>query len=440
MRLMRPLVGGHRRPALLVVAITSLTAVVLAGCGSSASSSSNAASATPDAQTLLRETFSGNHPVSSGQIELAVHLVPAGSSLLTTPITIAFGGPFQSAGKGKLPESDFTVTASAQGQSGKLSIISTGSAGYITINGDSFQLPAATYDKLKSGLSSVTGSSSTPSAGSTSTPAGSTSTPAGSTSTPAGSTSTPAGSTSTSSASPSASMLGKLGIDPLNWLSDPQVVGLESVGGVNTDHISAKVNVAGLLRDLAKLAGSASSLGISGANNLSGGLTASEQSSIAAHVSSPSFDIWTGASDQTLRKLAVALTVPVTGTLHTELGGLSSLRITVDLQYADLNQPQTITAPTKLLPYSEFQTQLASDMKAIESGIASSALGGTSTNSGSGSGSSSGSTTTGGSGSGSSSGSSGAGLSGAEERYAECIVKAAGDVVKQQACSSILGG
>jgi hypothetical protein len=402
MRLMRPLVGGHRRPALLVVAITSLTAVVLAGCGSSASSSSNAASATPDAQTLLRETFSGNHPVNSGQIELAVHLVPAGSSVLTTPITIAFGGPFQSAGKGTLPESDFTVTASAQGQSGKLSIISTGSAGYITINGDSFQLPAASYDKLKSGLSSVTGSSSTPSAGSSS---------------------TPAGSSSTSSASPSASILGKLGIDPLNWLSDPQVVGLESVGGVNTDHISAKVNVTGLLKDLAKLAGSASSLGIGGAGKLSGGLTASEQSSIAAHVSSPSFDIWTGASDQTLRKLSVALTVPVTGTLHTELGGLTSLRITVDLQYADLNQPQTITAPTKLLPYSEFQTQLASDMKAIESGIASSALGGSSTNSGSGSGSSSGSS-----------------LSGAEERYAECIVKAAGDVVKQQACSSILGG
>jgi hypothetical protein len=395
MRPLRNLASGSRRTTFLVV-LTSLTAVVVAGCGSASPRSSNASSATPNAQTLLRETFSGEHPVTSGQIELAVELVPTGSSELTEPITIALGGPFQSASDGKLPQSDFTVTASAQGHDDKLSIISTGSAGYITINGDSYQLPAATYDKLKSGLSSVSGSSSG------------------------------------SSSSSSSSMLGKLGIDPLDWLTDPQVVGLESVGGVNTDHISAKVNVAGLLKDLSKLAGSASSLGISGASTLSGGLSASEQSSIAAHVVSPSFDVWTGASDQTLRKLAVALTVPVTGTLHTELGGLTSLRITVDLQYTDLNQPQTITAPTKLLPYSQFQTALASDMEKIEGSAGSGesgVLGGTSTDSASGSGSASGFI-----------GGSVSSLSGVDKRYAECVIKAAGDVAKQQACSSILGG
>jgi hypothetical protein len=402
MRPLRHLASGSRRATFLVVVLTSVTAVVVAGCGSASSnspSSSNASSATPSAQTLLRETFGGKHPVTSGQIELTVELVPTGSSELTEPITIAFGGPFQGATDGKLPQSDFTITASAQGHDGKLSIISTGSAGYITVNGDSYQLPAATYDKLKSGLSSVSGSSS--------------------------------GSSSSSSSS-SSSMLGKLGIDPLDWLSDPQVVGLESVGGVNTDHISAKVNVAGLLKGLAKLAGSASSLGISGASKLSGGLTASEQSSIAAHVVSPSFDIWTGASDQTLRKLAVALTVPVTGTMQTELGGLTSLRITVDLQYSDLNQPQTITAPTKLLPYSQFQAALASDMEAIGGGVASGesgVLGGTSTDSASGSGSSSGFI-----------GGSVSSLSGVDKRYAECVIKAAGDVAKEQACSSILGG
>jgi hypothetical protein len=366
------------RTTFLVVALTSITTVAVTGCGSS---STNTSSSTPNAQTLLRETFSGKHPVTSGEIELAVKLVPTGSSVLTAPITIAFGGPFQSAAKGKLPQSDFTVTASAQGHNGKLSIVSTGSAGYISINGDSYQLPAADYDKLKSGLSSVSGSSSR------------------------------------TSSSSSSSMLSKLGIDPLSWLADPKVLGQASVAGVNTDHIAAKVDVVGLLKDLDKLASKASSLGVKDASKLSGGMTAAEQTKIAAHINSPSFDLWTGASDRTLRKLAVTVTVPVTGTVRKSLGGLTSVKITLNLQYADLNQPQTITAPTKLLPYSEFQTKIASDLKTIEGGIAESGeLGG------------SGTVTT------------SSGLSGVDKRYSECIIKAAGNVVKQQACSSILGG
>jgi hypothetical protein len=358
------------RTTVLVGALTALTAAAVTGCGSS---TTNTSDPTPHAQTLLRETFAGNHPVTSGEIELAVKLVPTGSTVLTAPITIAFGGPFQSATKGKLPQSDFTVTASAQGHNGKLSIISTGSAGYITVDGDSYQLPAADYDKLKSGLSSVSGSSS------------------------------------------KSSTLSKLGIDPLDWLTDPQVLGTDSVAGVNTDHIAAKVNVAGLLKDLDKLAGKASLLGVSDASKISGGLTASEQSKIAAHVKSASFDVWTGASDRTLRKLAVALTVPVTGALHKSLDGLTSVRITVNLQYADLNKPQTITAPTKLLPYSEFQTKIASDLETIEGGVSgeSGTLGGSTT-------------------------SSSPNLSGVDKRYSECMLKAAGNVVKQQACTSIL--
>jgi hypothetical protein len=396
------------RTTFVVVALTSITTLALAGCGSSGPRSANVSSSTPSAQELLRETFSGTHSVTSGQIELAVKLVPAGSSVLTAPITIAFGGPFQSAARGKLPQSDFTVTGTAQGHTGKLSIVSTGSAGYITVNGESYRLPAAGYNKLKSGLSLGSGSSSS-SAGSSS----------------------------------GSSLLGKLGIDPLDWLTDPLVVGQASVGGADTDQITAKVNIAGLLDDLAKLAGKASSLGVSGASKLSGGLTASVRSSIAAHVKSPSVEIWTGTADQTLRKLAVALTVPVTGTLHRSLGGLSSMRVTINLQYADLNQPQTISAPTKLEPYSQLRTKLASDIATIEGGVH---LGGSSGTGTSGASTATGASTTGSATTtGSSSittgaGTTGSSLSAVEKRYAACMIKADGNVVKQQKCTALLGG
>jgi hypothetical protein len=368
------------RTTLSVVALTVITTVVLAGCGSGGSGSSKDSSTTASAQTLLRKTFSGKHAVTSGQIELSVKLVPTGSSELTAPITVTFGGPFESASKGKLPQSDFTVEGSAQGHTGKLAIVSTGSAGYITVDGDSYQLPATSYAKLKSGLSSVSGSS--------------------------------AASSSTSGSS----MLGKLGIDPLSWLAKPKLVGQATVAGVKTDHITATVNVTGLLKDLDKLAGKASELGVKDASKISGGIPAADQAKIAAHIKSPSFDIWTGVSDQTLRKLAVGVTIPVTGSVQKSLGGLTSVRITLSLQYADLNQPQTITAPAKVLPYSQFQTKIASVLETIESGVSGGelgSLGGTSTSSN---------------------------LSGVDKRYSECIVKAAGDVAKQQKCTSILGG
>jgi len=371
------------RTTFSVVALTVITTAALAGCGSSGSGSSKTSSTTASAQTLLRETFSGKHAVTSGQIELSVKVVPTGSSELTAPITVSFGGPFASASKGKLPQSDFTVEGSAQGHAGKLTIVSTGTAGYITVDGDSYELPATSYAKLKSGLSSVSGSSSSSTSGS--------------------------------------SMIGKLGIDPLSWLTKPQVVGQATVAGVKTDHITATVNVNGLLKDLDKLAGKASELGVKDASKISGGIPAADQAKIAAHIKSPSFDIWTGASDQTLRKLAVGVTIPVTGSVQKSLGGLTSLRITMSLQYADLNQPQTITAPAKVLPYSQFQTKIASVLETIESGVAGGelgTLGGTST---------SGDKTV-------------TNLSGVDKRYSECIVKAAGNVAKQQKCTSILGG
>lgn len=90
------------RTRYLVVALTALTAVFAAGCGSS---SNNTASSTPHAQAPLRESFTGKHSVTSGEIELDVRLAPSGSAALTAPVTIAFGGSFQSAAEGKVPQS-----------------------------------------------------------------------------------------------------------------------------------------------------------------------------------------------------------------------------------------------------------------------------------------------------------------------------------------------
>jgi hypothetical protein len=369
--------------ALMAVLLVCLASVAVAACGSSSGSSSE------DAAGLLKDTFEGNHKIDSGNINLALTINPTGSSSVSGPIKLSFGGPFQSGGSGKLPQSDFNVSISAEGKSGSLGIISTGSKGYITLQGTGYQLPADTFKKLQSSLSDLgaSGSSSKNSTG-----------------------------------------LSNLGIKPLDWLQNPTVVGDETVAGDDTTHIRAGVNVQGLLTDLDTLLKKGSSLGVPKTANLSNGLSASTRAKLASEVRNTAFDVWTGKDDKMLRKLSIGTTLPVTGQTSTQLGGMTSAAIALTVQYSDLNQPQTITAPQTVRPYSEFSSKVDSLMQALQG-----ATGATGSSS-SGSGSSSGS---------SGSSNSGSGLAGASssvKRYSKCVSDAGNDISKMQRCASLLNG
>jgi hypothetical protein len=368
----------------VAVAITALT---LGACGSSSSG---------DAAKLLQQTFSGAHKVSSGNLNFGLTVNPSGSSVLQGPITVSFGGPFQRLGAGKLPQSNFNVTLNALGHSGSIGILSTGTAGYVTYQGASYRLPQAAFQRLESSFSQVA---------------------------------SPLGS--------GARVRSKLGIHPLRWLANPQVIGDESVAGTPTTHIRAGIDVAAFLNDFNAYLQKASSLGVTGASSLPNGISAATRNRIARAVQNPSVDVWTGKADKSLRRLAINLTLPVTGQTSTLLGGLRSAAIGLELQYANLNQPQTITAPATLRPYSEFQTKLKALVQGLQSGLGS-ALGGSL---GSGiSGTSGSGTSTGSAGASTTPSASGAGSTAAYQAYARCIQSAGGDVAKMQACAPLLNG
>jgi hypothetical protein len=356
------------------VLAAALAAIWLAACGSSGSSG--------QASSLLRQTFSGKHTVNSGNINVSLALNPSGSSTLKGPLSLSFGGPFASLGTGKLPKSDFTVSFSALGRTGSLAILSTGTAGYVKVSGQSYQLPAATFRQLESSFSSLTSSS---------------------------------GGGSGSGA------LSKLGIDPLHWLINPTVVGNESVGGANTTHIRAGIDVPKLLDDLNTFLAKAPTLGVSGLGKVPSSISPATRQQIAGEVRQPRFDVWTGTGDKTLRKLAISLVLPVTGQVSSLLGGLSSAQISLTMQYGDLNQPQTINAPSSVAPYSQFQAKVRSLLSALQNGLGGS-LGST------------GSSSAGPSSSGSSGGTS------AVSSYAQCLQKAGQDLSKAQQCASLLNG
>lgn len=376
-----------RRHLLRLIAIGA-GCLALAACGGGSG----------DVNTLLRQTFSGPHQVNSGKLNIVLTVNPTGSNTFKNPITLTLGGPFQSLGTGKLPQSNFNVSLSSGTSSGSVGILSTGTAGYVTFQGQSYQLPQAAFQRLESSFSGIA--------------------------------------TSPGSSGGHSSVLSKLGIQPLHWLQNPTVVGNETVGGAQTTHIRAGINVAALLADFSTFLGRASSLGVSGASSFPHGISPASQSRIAAEVRNARFDLWTGTNDKTLRRLQVGLTLPVTGQISTLLGGLRSADIGLSMQYADLNQPQSITAPTSVQPYSQFQVKLRQFEQQIQNAVTSQ-LGGAGSlgSTGSPSGSSTGSSTTP-----APTATTGSGSTSRIQAYSQCIQAAGSDVAKMQQCAPLLNG
>ncbi|HTU95068.1 MAG TPA: hypothetical protein VMF14_04445 [Solirubrobacteraceae bacterium] len=362
------------RSGLLLGAVVA--ALGLAACGSSSGGSGSSG----NAQTLLKQTFASGKPVKSGVLDIAFTLTPSGSSTFTTPISFSISGPFQSRGTGKLPQSNFNVAISALGHKGQLGIVSTGTSGYVTLEGTAYQLPAADFQRLESGFSSV-GSSGQGGGG-----------------------------------------LSSLGINPQSWLTNASVVGSDTIDGTDTTHIRAGVDVAALLKDVNTLLGKASS---STGTKVPSSIPPATQQKIAAAIKNASVDVWTGKSDKILRKLSLNLHVPVSGQLSTEAGGLTSAGIGFTLQYSDVNQPQTVAAPTNVKPYSEFTTKLRSVLAGIEGTVGAGSLGSTGSS---------------GSGSGSSGSTGSSGGTAKVQKYSQCIQSAGQDVSKMQKCASILNG
>jgi hypothetical protein len=365
-----------------------LIALAVGACGSSGpGSGSESASNSSDASsaaTLLKQTFAGTHKLNSGVLDMTATITPHGSSLLDGKIVLSASGPFQSEGKDKLGDTDLTLSIQAEGEQASMQVISTGGKGYVELGGTTYALPASSIQQIESQMSSAAGSGSAQSSAN--------------------------------------GELAKLGINPLSWISTgATVVGQAQVGGTETTHIHSSVDTAAVLHDFNRLLGETGKLGLggSGGATVPSSIPAATQSKIVKALGGPSLDVWIGTADQTVRKLTVSATVPVTGSASKQLDGLTSADIALSFQLSDVNQPQTIQTPANPQPYSALQSQLGSLLSTITQGLSGTGLTGTGT---------------------STTGTSTSALSATDQRYSQCIIAAKGDVTKMQACTKLLTG
>jgi hypothetical protein len=310
-----------RRLAVLAL-LAALTLGVVA-CGGSGDKSSGSDA---DATALLKDTFGADHPIRSGRVDANLDVDLKGLAKLTEPLSLHLAGPFQSNGGKTLP--DFALDLDLQGGTKPITVgaVFAKGGGYLTIEGQAFDLGADLYKTFKTGYEKAKASSSD------------------------------------KNADDSQASLSALGISPLRWLQDPKNEGTEDIAGTQTVHLASGVNVAKLLEDVSTLLGKAKSVtsagGAATGTSVPTQLSAEQRDVITKSIKSAKVDVWTGAEDHTLRKVAVNVQVDVPEELRAQAGNLQTGHVIFQITIAQLNQAQKIVKPADVRPIAELRSAL----------------------------------------------------------------------------------
>ena len=284
--------------ALLVIACSGLCALLLA-CGGGSDKTSDAS-----AERTLKQTFGTSaNSIDRGRVAATVRLDPEGLLKLGGPISVRLNGPFAAPTRRNLPRFDLAFLTTLAGQRFRGNAISTGSKGFLRLDGRTYAIEDAFVARLRKGLGRA---ASEPQAG-----------------------------------------LKALGIDPLRWITNPESKGQERIAGVETERIGGAVNVPRLLADLGTLLDKA---GGSGSSFLRPQL----REQIGDAVKSARADVWSGADDKLLRQLAVAVTFAFKDSSQSPIPGLDGGRITLRARLDDVNGAAVrIPVPAHARPLSQ---------------------------------------------------------------------------------------
>jgi hypothetical protein len=131
-----------------------------------------------------------------------------------------------------------------------------------------------------------------------------------------------------------------------DFLTDVENEGTEDVEGVETVHVSGAVDVDGLIDRIRPLATGASALGIGGQIP-----SPEELDGLGRLVRSASFDVWSGAEDNLLRRFTAVIELD-------QPGGSGTAEVRFGITLAEVNEPQEVEAPEDARPLSELLNEL----------------------------------------------------------------------------------
>ena len=309
----------HRTRPLLMLLAALASALALAACGGGDDSDA-------DPQTVLEDTFQNDETVDSGVFDLDLDISAEGEN--AGNVEISLGGPFQGGGKG-VPQFDITGELSAETPQGDLDfsggLVSTGESAFVNFQDTDYEVPQELFDQFATSLEQVRAQTQ-------------------------------------GQANKSSNFLESLGIDPTNWLTNLENEGTEDVEGTETIHISGQADVSGLLEDIRRIADRA--------GPAADQITGDQLAQIEESIQSADFDVYSGEDDNVLRKVTASLEVAPS---EETAGAPDSLTVDFSLTFSEVNEEQSISAPTDAEPLRGLLEQFGVDPSqlggAIEGGV-----------------------------------------------------------------------
>ncbi|MGH2984344.1 MAG: hypothetical protein ACRDK5_08830 [Solirubrobacterales bacterium] len=301
----------HRTRALILIALAFALGLAVAACGGGGEVSGE------DPHQVLQDTFNNEQSIDSGSFDLSLKVDAEGDQGGTFEGSL--GGPFQSQ-EGKFPQfdlnADINLDTSAQDFSGSAGLTSTGEGAFVSFQDTDYEVPQELFDQFSTSYEQLQQQSQ-------------------------------------SQGDQGNNFLNSLGIDPTNWLTDLSNEGTEDVDGTETVHISGQADVPRLVEDIKKIAQNAPNVGQQVTPQQLGQLD-----QLTSIIKSADFDVYSGESDNLLRKLDANLELtPPAGTA----GSPDSVTLEVSLTISDVNEPQTISAPTGAQPLANLLQQFGID-------------------------------------------------------------------------------
>lgn len=269
------------------------TAVLLAGCGSD---ELERASATSDARQLLATTVENLAALDSATVDAKVDAAAADGQ--SSQVTVR--GPFQAGEQGELPRFALSADITAEGRKESAGITWTGENAYVTIKGATYEVPGLIAGQLTAGLEQALGQGGP-----------------------------------------------LVGIDLDRWVPNPTNAGTADVGGVETVKITGQADVKAVAADLTRLTGQLQLPGMAGK-------TPKVPADAADSVKDLTVTVYTGASDQILRRLVVEGAFVPQSDADAKDGG----RVVLDLTLTNVGEDQKIEAPKDVRPLDELLQQL----------------------------------------------------------------------------------
>jgi len=282
-----------RALSILVVALAS--ALFVAACGGGGGGE--------DPQQVLQQTFSNPTSIQSGTFDLDLRLETSGGDNPGS-FEAKLGGKFAGQGPNQFPKFDVDASVKAESGSQNLSrtggLTSTGDQAFINYQGTDYVVPQQLYDEFTTTYAGLQGQSSTNKSG---------------------------------------NLLKALDISPADWLTDLKNDGTTDVEGTQTIHISGSANVPKLVEDLKAVAERAGAA--------VGNVNTQQLDQLDNVVQSGDIDVYAGQDDKLLRRFQIhAELKPPPGTPSAP----DSLTVDFEINFADVNKPETFTAPANAQP------------------------------------------------------------------------------------------